>query len=53
MLNLEKYTSVLRDIWPGLHQEIFEIQENTKFGYVKIWVLLQFPTSYVQFHAVN
>jgi hypothetical protein len=53
MLNAEKYTTVLTDIWPGPYQEIREIQENTKFGNVRIGVLLQFPISYVQFLLVD
>ena len=53
MLNPEKYTTVLIDIWPWPYQEICEIQENTKFGNVKIRVLLQFPTSYLQFLLVD
>ena len=52
-LNPEKYTTVLTDIWAGPYQEICEIQENTKFGNVKIGVLLPFPTSYAQFLLVD
>jgi hypothetical protein len=53
MLNPEKYTTVLIDIWPRSYQEICEFQEKTKFGNVTIRVLLQFPTSYVQFLLVD
>ena len=53
MLNPEKYTTVLTDIWPGPYQEICEFQENTKFGNVTIRVVLQSPTSYEQFLLVD
>jgi hypothetical protein len=35
------------------YQEVSKIKESTKFGNVKVRVLMQFPTSYVQFLLVD